>query len=86
MRHEVRNGQNLPHESPNFTNFYFQSDFLCNFRHSSTSLRPHYQNSFFPNIFFVIYSKLQDVLKHVYLASQIEKFQNGRRSNFYMVQ
>ena len=84
MRHKVCNGQNLPHESLNFTNYFFQSDFTYNLRHFSPSLRPHYQNSFFLNIVF--YSKLQDVWKHVYLASQIVLFQNGRRSNFYMVQ
>ena len=27
LRHKVRNGQNLPHESPNFTNHFFQSHF-----------------------------------------------------------
>ena len=27
LRHKVRNGQNLPHESPNFTNYFF----ICNF-------------------------------------------------------
>ena len=49
MRHKVRNGQNLPHESPNFTN-YFLSNFTYNLSHFSTSLRPNYQNSFFLNI------------------------------------
>ena len=24
MRHKVHNGQNLPHESQNFTNYYFK--------------------------------------------------------------
>ena len=47
MRHKVRNGQNLPHESPNFTNYFFQSDFTYNLGHFLTSLRPYYQNSFF---------------------------------------
>ena len=59
MRHKVRNGQNLPYESPNFTNYYFQSDFTYNLSHFATSLRPYYQNSF--KYFFVFYSKLQDV-------------------------
>ena len=58
MRHKVRNGQNLPRESPNFTNNFFQSDFTYNLRHFSTSLRPHYHNSFFLNKCFVFYSKL----------------------------
>ena len=61
MHHKVRNGQNLPHESLNLINNFFQSNFIYNLRHFSTSLRPHYQNSFFLNIFFVFYSKLQDV-------------------------
>ena len=30
LRHKVRNGQNLPHESPNFTTNKFQSDFAYN--------------------------------------------------------
>jgi hypothetical protein len=63
MRHKVRNGQNLPHESPNFTNYYFQSDFTYNFSHFSTSLRPHYQNSFFLNIFFCFIFLTQGCLK-----------------------
>ena len=46
MRHKVRNGQNLPHESPNFTNYFFQSNFSYNLSHFSTSPRPDYQNSF----------------------------------------
>ena len=50
--HKVRNGQNLLHESPNFTNYFFQSKFRYNLGHVSTSLRPHYQNSFFLNNFF----------------------------------
>ena len=33
MRHKVRNGQNLPHESPNFTSNFFQSDFTYNLSH-----------------------------------------------------
>ena len=76
-RHKVRNGQNLPHESPNFTNYFFQSNFTYNLSHFSTSLRPDYQNSFFEIFFFVFYSKLQDIYEHVYLASQIVEFQNG---------
>ena len=73
LRHRVRNGQNLLHESPNFRNYFFLSNFTDNLVHFSTSLRPHYQYRFFPSIFFlnVFYSKLQDVLEHVYLASQI---------------
>ena len=52
LRHKVRNGQNLPHESPNFTNHFFQSNFKYNLSNFSTSLRPHYQNSFFLNNLF----------------------------------
>ena len=85
LRPKVRNGQNLPHESLNFSNYFFRSNFTYNFSHISTSLTPDYQNIFFQNIFFVFYSKLQNVCEHVYLASQIVKSQNGRRSNFYMV-
>ena len=62
MRHKVRNGQNLPHESPNVTDYFFQSNFMYNLSYSSTSLRPDYQNSFFFLIFFwVFYFKLQDI-------------------------
>ena len=39
MRHKVRNGQNLPNESLNFSNYFFQSNFTYNFSHFSTSLR-----------------------------------------------
>ena len=56
MRHKVCNGQNLPHESLNFTNYFFQSDFTYNLRHFSTSLRPHYQNSF--SKYFFLFSIL----------------------------
>ena len=58
--HKVRNGQMLPHESPNFRNNPFLSSFTDNLGHFSTNLRPHYQNSFVLNIFF-LYCKLQDV-------------------------
>ena len=47
MRHKVLNGQNLPNESPNFTNNFFQSNFTYNLSHFFTSLRPDYQNIFF---------------------------------------
>ena len=84
LRPKVRNGQNLPHESPNFTNFFFRSNFIYNFSHVFTGLTPHYKTVFF--LFFSFcYFKLQNVYEHVYLASQIVKWQNGRRSNFYMV-
>ena len=46
LRHKVRNGQNLPHESQNFTNYFFLSSFTYNFGHFSTSLRPDYHNIF----------------------------------------
>ena len=52
MCHKVCNGQNLPHESQNFTNYFFQIDFTYNLGNFSTSLRPHYQNSFSKYIFF----------------------------------
>ena len=71
LPHKVHNGQNLPHKSPNFTNYFFQSIFTYNLGHISTSLRPHYHNSFFSIIVFVFYSQLQDVKEHMYLASQI---------------
>ena len=45
--HKVRDGQNLPHESPNFKNNFFQSNFMYNLSQFSTSLGPDYQNSFF---------------------------------------
>ena len=53
LRHKVRNCQNLPYESPNFTIYFFHSNFTYNLGHFSTSLRPHYQNSFFSKYFFL---------------------------------
>ena len=44
--HKVCNSQNLPHESPNFRNYFFTSNFMDNLGHFSTILRPHYKNSF----------------------------------------
>ena len=58
MCHKVRNGQNLPHESPNFTNYFFKSNFTYNLSHFSTSLRPQYQNSFFLFFFSALNSKM----------------------------
>ena len=49
------------HESPNCRNFFFLSNFTSNLVHFSTSLRPHYLNSFFLNNCFAFYSKLQNV-------------------------
>ena len=73
LHRKVRNGQNLPHESPNFTNYFFQSNFTYNWGNVSTSLRPHYQNSFFLNYFFFVFIfKLQNVKIHFFLASQRE--------------
>ena len=57
LRHKVRNGQHLPHESPNFRNYLFPSDFTDNLVNLSTSLGPHQQNSFFLN-FFLLFSSL----------------------------
>ena len=47
LRHKLRNGQNLPHESPNFPNYIFLTNFTYHFGHFSRSLRPHYHNSLF---------------------------------------
>ena len=55
LRHKVRNGQNLPHESPIFTNYFLKSNFTYNLSHFSACLRPHYQNIFFLND-FVLFS------------------------------
>ena len=49
LRHKVRNGQNLPNENPNFTSYFFLSNFTYNFGHFSTNLRLYYQNIFFQN-------------------------------------
>ena len=59
MRHKVRYGQNLHHESLNFTNYLFWSNFVYNLSYFSTSLTPHYQNNFTKYFFF--HSTLQDV-------------------------
>ena len=51
LRHKVHNGQNLPHESPNFTNFFSKQlyvQFWPFFHKSETKL----QKQFFLNIFF----------------------------------
>ena len=47
----MRNGQNLLHESQNFTNIFLLSHFTYNLSNFLTSLKPHYQNSFFYNFF-----------------------------------
>ena len=47
VRHKVRIGQKIPHESPNFKNYFFLSNFMDNLGHFSRNLRPHYQNIFF---------------------------------------
>ena len=47
--HKVPNGQNLPHESPNFTNYFFQSNIMHNlglFNHITKTV-------FFLNNFFL---------------------------------
>ena len=49
LRHKMHNDQNLPHESPNFTNYLLQTNFTYNLGHLSTSLTPDFRNSFFPN-------------------------------------
>ena len=43
LRHKVRNCQNLPHKSLNFTNYFFKSNFTYNLGHVSPNLRPNYQ-------------------------------------------
>ena len=75
-----------PHESLNFRNSLKKSNFTNNLGYFSTSLRPHYQNSFFLFFFFLFFSKLQDVQENVYLASQIVLCWNRRWSNFNMVE
>ena len=47
LRRKVRNDQNLAYDSPDSTNYWFQSNVMYNFGHVFTSLRPHYQNIFF---------------------------------------
>ena len=56
--HKVRNGQNLPNKSPNFRNFFFQSNFSDKLGHFSTSLTPYYQNSFFFNFLLALSSRM----------------------------
>ena len=53
----MRNGQNLPHECPNLTKYFFLDNFTYNLSHFSTILRPHYQNSFFSK-YFCLFSTL----------------------------
>ena len=45
--------QNLPHENLNFSNHFFLISFTDSLNNFSTSLRPHYQNSFLLNYFFL---------------------------------
>ena len=52
LRHKVRNGQKISHESQNLSNFM---DNLGNF---SRNLRPHYQNSFFLLLFSTLHSRM----------------------------
>ena len=58
LRHKVRKGQNLPHKSLNFMNYFFLSNFKHNLVHFSTNLRPHYQDSFFLNNFLLLFYTL----------------------------
>ena len=57
LRRKLRNGQNLPCGSPNFSYNFFVSYFTVNLGHFATNLRPYYQNSFFLN-FFCLFSTL----------------------------
>ena len=84
LRPKLCNGQNLPHESPNFTNYFFKV-ILRTILAMCPQVWQHITKTVFTKYFFVFYSKLQNVYEHVYLASQIVKWQNERRSNFYMV-
>ena len=70
MRHKVRNGQNLPHESPKLRNNLFLSNLLDNLSPFPQG-SDHNTKTVFPQYFFFFYSKLQDVQEHVYLAPQI---------------
>ena len=45
--HKVRNGQNLPYESPNFRNHFFLSNFTDSLVHFSTSLETTLPKQFF---------------------------------------
>ena len=42
MCHKVRSGQKLPHASPNFTNYFFQSNFRYNLSHFSKTVFSKY--------------------------------------------
>ena len=52
LRHKVRNGQNLPHKIPNFTNNFFLSNFRYNFGHFCHKSETTLPKQFFLNIFF----------------------------------
>ena len=63
MRHKVRNGQNLPHESPNFTNYFFSKwlyvQFKPFFHKSETRLPKQFLlNNFF--LFFTLNSRMSN--------------------------
>ena len=53
MRHKVCSGQNLPHESPNFTNYFFQSNFTYNL-----SQFPQVSDHITKTVFFYFFSTL----------------------------
>ena len=50
-RHKVCKGPMLPHQSPNFWNYFF-SVYIYGQKTFFTNLQPHNQNSFFLHIFF----------------------------------
>ena len=47
LRHKLRNGQNLPNESPNFRNNFFLTNFKDDLGHFSTNVRQYFQTVFF---------------------------------------
>ena len=60
LLHKVRNGQNLLHESPKFTNNFLSSHFTYNLSHFLTSLKPQYHYSIFLNFF--LFSTLNSMI------------------------
>ena len=63
LRHKVRNGQNLPHESLNFANYLFLKITVPTILAIFPQIWDHITKTILSKYFlFVFYLKLQDVL------------------------
>ena len=76
LRHKMRNNKNLTHESPNFTNCFFLSNFLYYLGLFFRSLRPHYQKKKFEIFFFTncVMPKRVSLVKSLHGQIKLELF------------